>query len=313
MYYTSIDKLVGNTPIVELTKIEKKLNLKGKLFAKLEYFNPAGSAKDRIARQMIIDAEESGGLTPGDTIIEPTSGNTGIGLAAIGASKGYKVIIVMPDSMSVERIKLMKAYGAKVVLTKGADGMTGAIEKAEELKEKITRENRGGCFIAGQFTNPSNWKAHYMTTGPEIYNDMNGKVDVFVAGVGTGGTLTGAGKYLKEKGSTKIVAVEPDVSPLLSKGYVGAHGLQGIGASFVPEVLDRNLIDDISPESLCDALETLKMLGSEEGIFVGISSGAACHAAISQALCEKNAGKNIIALLTDGGDRYLSTLEFQED
>ncbi|MBQ0018569.1 MAG: cysteine synthase A [Clostridiales bacterium] len=305
MYYTSVEELVGNTPLIELTKVEEKLSLKAKLFAKLELFNPAGSVKDRIAYQMIVDAEKEGKISKGDTIIEPTSGNTGIGIAAIGAARGYHVVIVMPESMSIERRKLMKAYGAELVLTPASKGMAGAVEKAEELHAEL------GGIIAGQFVNPSNWKTHYMTTGPEIYSALDGKVDVFVAGFGTGGTITGVGKYLKENAYVKTVAVEPDASPLLSRGVAGPHKIQGIGANFIPEVLDRSVIDEIVTESIDDSLETLKMLGATEGLFVGISSGAALHAAIEQASLEENAGKNIVVLLPDGGDRYLSTLEFE--
>ncbi|MGN0906374.1 MAG: cysteine synthase A [Bullifex sp.] len=301
--YTSMEELVGKTPLVELTKIEKKFALKAKLFAKLEYFNPAGSVKDRIALAMINDAEKSGRLQPGGIIIEPTSGNTGIGLAAVAAAKGYRLIIVMPDTMSAERRQLMKAYGAGLVLSEGAKGMKGAIAKAEELHEA-----NPGSIIAGQFVNPANPKVHYETTGPEIYADTDGNVDVFVAGVGTGGTVTGVGKYLKEKKpDVKIVAVEPETSPVLSKGMAGSHKIQGIGAGFVPAVLDRNVIDEIIAVSNEDAFEYGRLPGREEGFLVGISSGAALKAAISLAERSENEGKNIVVLFPDTGDRYLST------
>ena len=304
MLAKSVSELVGKTPLLELTRIEKEFGLSAKVFAKLESFNPAGSAKDRVAMQMILDAEDAGTLKPGATIIEPTSGNTGIGLAAIGASKGYKVVIVMPDSMSAERIKMIKAYGAEIVLTAGADGMTGAITKAEEIKDQTP-----GSIIAGQFSNPSNWKAHYNTTGPELYDDLAGKVDILVAGIGTGGTITGTAKYLKEKTDVKVIGIEPDTSPLITKGYAGAHGLQGIGANFIPEVLDQNILDKVLTESLDDALEMMKTVGKLEGIFIGISGGAALHAAVEQARKEENRGKNIVVVLPDGGDRYLSNLD----
>ena len=304
MLAKSVSELVGKTPLLELTRIEKEFGLSAKVFAKLESFNPAGSAKDRVAMQMILDAEDAGTLKPGATIIEPTSGNTGIGLAAIGASKGYKVVIVMPDSMSAERIKMIKAYGAEIVLTAGADGMTGAITKAEEIKDQTP-----GSIIAGQFSNPSNWKAHYNTTGPELYDDLAGKVDILVAGIGTGGTITGTAKYLKEKTDVKVIGIEPDTSPLITKGYAGAHGLQGIGANFIPEVLDQNILDEVLTESLDDALEMMKTVGKLEGIFIGISGGAALHAAVEQARQEENRGKNIVVVLPDGGDRYLSNLD----
>lgn len=304
MLVKSVTELVGRTPLIELSKIEKNYGLSAKLYAKLESFNPAGSAKDRVALQMILDAEDSGLLKPGSTIIEPTSGNTGIGLAAIGASRGYKVIIVMPDSMSAERIKMIQAYGAKVVLTSGADGMSGAISKAEEIQK-----NTQDSIIAGQFTNPSNWKAHYNTTGPEIYDDLGGKIDVLVAGIGTGGTITGVSKYLKEKTNVKVIGIEPDSSPLLTKGYAGSHGLQGIGANFVPDVLDLSLVDEIQTESLVNAMDILKAVGKLEGLFIGISGGAALHVAIEQAKLIENAGKNIVVILPDGGDRYISNLE----
>ncbi len=301
--YTSMEELVGKTPLVELKNIEKKFSLKAKLFAKFEYFNPAGSVKDRIALAMINDAEKSGRLQPGGIIIEPTSGNTGIGLAAVSAAKGYRLIIVMPDTMSVERRQLMKAYGAELVLSEGAKGMKGAIAKAEELHEA-----NPGSIIAGQFVNPANPKVHYETTGPEIYADTEGNVDIFVAGVGTGGTVTGVGKYLKEKKpEVKVVAVEPETSPVLSKGTAGPHKIQGIGAGFVPAVLDRNVIDEIIPVSNEDAFEFGRLPGRLEGFLVGISSGAALKAAVSLAERSENEGKNIVVLFPDTGDRYLST------
>lgn len=303
MLVKSVEELVGKTPLIELTKIEKKYNLQAKLYAKLECCNPAGSAKDRIALQMILDAEESGKLKPGATIIEETSGNTGIGLASIGAARGYKVVIVMPDSMSIERIKLMKAYGAEVILTPGAEGMSGAVKKVQELHQEIP-----GSFIAGQFDNPSNWKAHYLTTGPEIFEDLNGKVDMLVAGIGTGGTITGSAKYLKEKTQVKVVGIEPEDSPLLTKGIAGEHGLQGIGADFIPDVLDQSVLDEVVTESVDAAMETLKMVGEVEGLFIGISSGAAVHAGIEQAKKIENKDKNIVVVVTDGGNRYLSNL-----
>ena len=304
MLVKSVEELVGNTPLIELTKIEEKYNLQGRLFAKLEFYNPTGSAKDRIALQMILDAEKNGQLKPGATVIEPTSGNTGIGLASIGASRGYKVVIVMPDSMSVERIKLMKAYGAEIVLTPGAEGMTGAINKAEEIHKETP-----GSIIAGQFDNPSNWMAHYITTGPELVKDLDGKVDVFVAGIGTGGTITGTAKYLKENTDAKVIGIEPDTSPLITKGYAGAHGLQGIGANFIPDVLDQTVIDEVITESVENAMDCLKMIGEVEGLFIGISSGAALHTAIEQAKLAENKEKNVVVLIADGGDRYLSNLE----
>lgn len=307
MLFQNVEQLVGNTPLLELVRIEESLGLKAKLFVKLEMFNPAGSAKDRIALRMIEDAEKEGRIKPGDIIIEPTSGNTGIGLASIGGAKGYRVIIVMPDSMSVERIKLMKAYGAEIVLSDGKRGMTAAVEKAEELCAKYSKEC--GCIIAGQFNNPSNWKAHYSTTGPEIAADLNNKVDCFIAGIGTGGSITGCGKYLKEKLGTHIVAIEPADSPLLSEGHAGPHGIQGIGANFIPEVLDQDAFDEIVCIELNDSINTLKLLGAKEGIFVGISSGAALFEAIRRAKLDCNSGKNIVAFLPDGGDRYLSTLD----
>jgi len=306
--YTSVDQLVGNTPLLELTHLEKKYNLKARILAKLEFFNPAGSAKDRIALAMIDDAEKAGKLTPGATIIEPTSGNTGIGLASIAAARGYRVVIVMPDSMSMERRLLMKAYGAELVLTPGAQGMSGSIAKAEELAASIP-----GSFIAGQFVNPSNPKAHFNTTGPEIWEDTQGNVDVFVAGVGTGGTITGVGNYLKSKSpSVKIVAVEPASSPLLSAGKSGPHGIQGIGANFVPEVLDTKIYDEIITVTNEDTYARGREIGRTEGVLVGISAGAALHAAIALAQRPENEGKTIVVLLTDTGERYLSSPMFAE-
>ncbi len=306
--YTSVDQLVGNTPLLELTHLEKKYNLKARILAKLELFNPAGSAKDRIALAMIDDAEKAGKLAPGATIIEPTSGNTGIGLAAIAAARGYHVVIVMPDSMSMERRLLMKAYGAELVLTPGAQGMSGSIAKAEDLAASIP-----GSFIAGQFVNPSNPKAHFNTTGPEIWEDTQGNVDVFVAGVGTGGTVTGVGNYLKSKSpSVKIVAVEPASSPLLSAGKSGPHGIQGIGANFVPEVLDTKVYDEIITVTNEDAYARGREIGRTEGVLVGISAGAALHAAITLAQRPENEGKTIVVLLTDTGERYLSSPMFAE-
>lgn len=303
MIYKSADQLIGKTPLLELTHIEEKLNLKAKIVAKLEYLNPAGSVKDRIARKMIEDAENSGKLKPGFVIIEPTSGNTGIGLASVAAMKGYKIIIVMPETMSVERRQLMKAYGAELVLTEGSKGMKGAIAKAEELAKEI--EN---SFIPSQFTNPANPQAHRETTGPEIYEDTEGKVDYFVAGVGTGGTITGVGEYLKSKNpEIKVVAVEPETSPVLSKGQSGAHKIQGIGAGFVPDVLNTQVYDEIIPVSNEDAFEYGRLMGHSEGVLVGISSGAALKAAIDLAKREENEGKTIVVLLPDTGDRYLST------
>ena len=301
--YTSADQLIGKTPLLELTHIEKKYGLKAKVLAKLEYFNPAGSVKDRVAKKMLDDAEAAGKLTPESVIIEPTSGNTGIGLASVAAARGYRIIIVMPETMSVERRQLMKAYGAELVLTDGTKGMKGAIEKADELAKEIPNS-----FIPGQFVNPSNPKAHYETTGPEIFEDTDGEVDIFVAGVGTGGTVTGVGEYLKEKKpSVKIVAVEPESSPVLSKGVAGAHKIQGIGAGFVPEVLDTKVYDEIIPGSNEAALETGRLIGRSEGVLVGISSGAAAYAAVELAKRPENAGKTIVVLLPDTGDRYLST------
>ena len=305
--YQSASDLVGKTPLLELTNIEKKLNLNVKLLAKLEYFNPAGSVKDRIAKAMIEDAEQSGKLQPGAVIIEPTSGNTGIGLASVAAAKGYRIIIVMPETMSVERRQLMKAYGAELVPTEGAQGMKGAIAKANELA--ATTPN---SFIPGQFVNPANPKAHYDTTGPEIYDDTDGAVDIFVAGVGTGGTITGVGAYLKEKNpAVKIVAVEPKTSAVLSTGVAGAHKIQGIGAGFVPDVLDTKIYDEIIPVANEDAFETGKLIGKAEGVLVGISAGAALWAAIELAKRPENGGKTIVALLPDTGDRYLSTPLFE--
>mgnify|MGYP000288455738 FL=1 len=301
--YTSADQLIGKTPLLELTHIEKEYGLKAKVLAKLEYFNPAGSVKDRVAKKMLDDAEAAGKLTPESVIIEPTSGNTGIGLASVAAARGYRIIIVMPETMSVERRQLMKAYGAELVLTDGTKGMKGAIEKADELAKEIPNS-----FIPGQFVNPSNPKAHYETTGPEIFEDTDGEVDIFVAGVGTGGTVTGIGEYLKEKKpSVKIVAVEPESSPVLSKGVAGAHKIQGIGAGFVPEVLDTKVYDEIIPVSNETAFETGRLIGRSEGVLVGISSGAAAYAAVELAKRPENAGKTIVVLLPDTGDRYLST------
>ncbi len=305
--YTSVEQLIGGTPLLELSNLEKQLGLKAKLLVKLEYLNPAGSAKDRIGLAMIDEAEKAGKLRPGSVIIEPTSGNTGIGLASVGAARGYRVVIVMPDTMSRERRVLMKAYGAELVLTDGAKGMAGAIEKAEELAASIP-----GSFIAGQFVNPVNAEAHYRTTGPEIWADTDGSVDIFVAGVGTGGTITGVGRYLKErKASVKVVAVEPAGSPVLSGGKPGAHGLQGIGAGFVPKVLDTGVYDEVMRVENEEAYEAGRMLGKREGVLAGISSGAALHAAIVLAGREENAGKTIVALLPDTGDRYLSTTLFE--
>ena len=305
--YTSADQLIGKTPLLELTHIEKALGLKAKVLAKLEYFNPAGSVKDRVAKAMIDDAEEKGLLKPGSVIIEPTSGNTGIGLAAVAAARGYRIIIVMPDTMSVERRQLMKAYGAELVLSEGAKGMKGAIAKADELAASIP-----GSFIPGQFVNPANPKAHFETTGPEIYADTDGEVDIFVAGVGTGGTITGVGEYLKSrKPEIKVVAVEPATSPVLSKGTAGAHKIQGIGAGFVPKVLDTGVYDEIIPVANEDAFAVGKQIGKAEGVLVGISSGAAAWAAIELAKRPENEGKTIVVLLPDTGDRYLSTPLFQ--
>ena len=306
--YTSSDELIGKTPILELTHLEKKYDLKAKILAKLEYFNPAGSVKDRIAKAMIDDAEQSGKLKAGSVIIEPTSGNTGIGLAAVAAARGYRIIIVMPETMSVERRQLMKAYGAELVLTEGAKGMKGAIAKAEELAKEIPNS-----FIPGQFINPANPKAHYLTTAPEIYEDTDGNVDIFVAGVGTGGTITGVGKYLKSKNpKIRVVAVEPESSAVLSTGVPGAHKIQGIGAGFVPDVLDTKIYYEIITVSNEDAFETGRLIGKNEGVLVGISSGAAVYAALELAKRSENEGKTIVVLLPDTGDRYLSTPLFSE-
>ena len=305
--YKSADELIGKTPLLELTHIEKNENIDGKIYAKLEYFNPAGSVKDRIAKAMIDEATASGRLKKGSVIIEPTSGNTGIGLAAVAAARGYKIIIVMPETMSIERRKLMAAYGAKLVLTDGAKGMKGAIEKAKELANET--EN---SFIPGQFDNPANPKIHFETTGPEIWEDTDGKVDIFVAGVGTGGTVTGVGSFLKSKNpNIKIIAVEPESSAVLSTGVAGKHKIQGIGAGFVPNVLDTNIYDEIITVSDDDAFKTGKSIAKNEGVLVGISSGAAVYAAISLAKREENKGKNIVVLLPDTGDRYLSTSLFE--
>ena len=306
--YTSADQLIGRTPLLELTHLEKALGLEAKLVAKLEYFNPAGSVKDRIAKAIIEDAEATGRLKEGSVIIEPTSGNTGIGLASVAAAKGYRLIITMPETMSVERRQLIKAYGAELVLTEGSKGMKGAIAKAEELQAEIPNS-----IIAGQFVNPANPKAHKETTGPEIWEDTDGEVDIFVAGVGTGGTVTGVGEYLKEqKASVKVVAVEPADSPVLSKGTAGAHKIQGIGAGFVPEVLNTGVYDEVIPVTNDDAFATGKLLGKNEGVLVGISSGAALWAAIELAKRPENKGKTIVALLPDTGDRYLSTPLFAD-
>ena len=307
--YTSADQLIGNTPLLELTHIEKALGLKAKLVAKLEYFNPAGSVKDRIAKEMLDEAEASGKLTPDSVIIEPTSGNTGIGLASVAAARGYRIIIVMPDTMSVERRQIMKAYGAELVLTEGSKGMKGAIAKAEELAAEIPNG-----FIPGQFVNPANPEAHRKSTGPEIYKDTDGKVDIFVAGVGTGGTITGVGEYLKSKNpSIRVVAVEPATSAVLSTGVAGPHKIQGIGAGFVPKILNTAIYDEIIPVSNEDAFATGKLIGKSEGVLVGISSGAVAFAAIELAKRPENAGKTIVALLPDTGDRYLSTPLFTEE
>ena len=306
--YTSADQLIGHTPLLELTHIEKEQDLKATILAKLEYFNPAGSVKDRIAKKMIDDAEATGKLKPGSVIIEPTSGNTGIGLAAVAAAKGYRIIIVMPETMSVERRQLMKAYGAELVLSEGAKGMRGAIAKADELAKEIPNS-----FIPGQFVNPANPKAHIETTGPEIWDDTDGKVDIFVAGVGTGGTITGVGEYLKSQNpNVKVVAVEPASSPVLSKGTAGAHKIQGIGAGFVPDVLDTKVYDEIIPVENDDAFKLGKEMGRSEGVLVGISSGAALWAAIELAKRPENEGKSIVVLLPDTGDRYLSTPLFAD-
>ncbi|MBO5461913.1 MAG: cysteine synthase A [Clostridia bacterium] len=306
--YKSADELIGRTPLLELTNIEKTLDLKAKVLAKLEYLNPAGSAKDRVAKAMIDEAEKTGELTAESVIIEPTSGNTGIGLACVAASRGYRVIIVMPETMSVERRQIMKAYGAELVLSDGSKGMSGAIEKAEELAKEIP-----DSFIPGQFVNPANSKAHRETTGPEIYEDTDGNVDIFVAGVGTGGTITGVGEYLKSQNpKIKIIAIEPESSPFLSEGKAGAHKIQGIGAGFVPEVLNTSIYDEIITVSDEDAFEMGRMIGKKEGVLVGISSGAAAFAAVELAKLPENEGKNIVVLLPDTGDRYLSTEMFSE-
>ena len=306
--FTSADQLIGKTPLLELTHIEKNLNLGAKILAKLEYFNPAGSVKDRIAKAMIDDAEAKGLLKEGSVIIEPTSGNTGIGLAAVAAARGYRIIIVMPETMSVERRQLMKAYGAELVLTEGAKGMKGAIAKADELAKEIE-----GAFIPGQFVNPANPAAHVATTGPEIYEDTDGQVDIFVAGVGTGGTITGVGKYLKTKNpEVKVVAVEPASSPVLSKGTAGANKIPGIGAGVEPDVRDAEVYDEVIAVENDDAFEAGRLIGRSEGVLVGISAGAAVHAAIELAKRPENAGKNIVVLLPDTGDRYLSTPLFQD-
>ena len=306
--YTSADQLIGHTPLLELTHIEAAEGLQAKILAKLEYFNPAGSVKDRIAKAMIDDAEAKGVLKPGSVIIEPTSGNTGIGLASVAAARGYRIIIVMPETMSVERRQLMKAYGAELVLTDGAKGMKGAIAKADELAKEIPN-----AFVPGQFVNPANPAAHKATTGPEIWEDTDGKVDIFVAGVGTGGTVTGVGDYLQSQNpNVKVVAVEPATSPVLSKGVAGAHKIQGIGAGFVPDVLDTRIYDEVIPVANEDAFTTGKLVGHKEGVLVGISSGAAVWAAIELAKRPENAGKTIVALLPDTGDRYLSTPLFAD-
>lgn len=306
--YDNIRQLIGNTPLVRLHSVERAYKLKAKIYGKLECFNPAGSAKDRISLAMIEDAEARGLLKPGAVIIEPTSGNTGIGLASVAASKGYEVILTMPETMSIERRNLLKAYGAKLVLTEGKKGMQGAIDKANELAAQTE-----GSFIPGQFDNPANPKIHYETTGPEIYKALDGNIDIFVAGVGTGGTITGVGKYLKEKKpNVKIVAVEPAASPLLSSGKAGPHGLQGIGANFVPSVLDTSVYDEIITIKEDDAYQKGQLMATKEGILVGITSGAAIHAAVTLAMAEENSGKNIVAFLPDTGDRYLSTPMFSK-
>lgn len=307
-FYTSVNQIIGKTPLLELTKIEREYKLNSRLFAKLEYLNPAGSAKDRVALKMIEDAEERGLINENSVIIEPTSGNTGIGLAAVAGAKGYRVIIVMPDTMSAERRTLMTAYGAELVLTDGSKGMKGAIEKADELALSIPN-----AFIPGQFDNPANARAHFETTGPEIYNDISGEIDIFVAGVGTGGTITGVGEYLKSKNTEiKVVAVEPADSPYLSQGRAGAHKIQGIGAGFVPKVLNTTIYDEIVTVDSESAFEAARNIGKKEGVLVGISSGAALHAAIEVAKRKENEGKNIVVLLPDTGDRYLSTELFRQ-
>ena len=306
--YTAIDQLIGYTPLLELVRIEKRYELGAKILAKLEYFNPAGSVKDRIAREMIDEAEKSGKLKPGGVIIEPTSGNTGIGLSSVAAARGYKIIIVMPETMSIERRKIMKAYGAELVLTEGSKGMKGAIEKANELAKEIP-----SSYIPGQFVNPANPQVHRATTGPEIWQDTDGHVDIFIAGVGTGGTLTGTGEYLKSKNANiKVIAVEPASSPVLSEGRSGAHKIQGIGAGFVPDVLNTKIYDEIFPVTNEDAFDAARLTGVLEGFLVGISSGAALHAAIETAKKPENKGKNIVAIFPDTGERYLSTELFSE-
>ena len=306
--YTSVDQLIGGTPLIELKNIEKEFGLKARLLAKLEYLNPAGSVKDRVGKAMIDDAEKTGRLKPGSVIIEPTSGNTGIGLAAVAAARGYKIVIVMPETMSLERRQLMKAYGAELVLTDGALGMNGAIAKAEELAREIP-----DSFVAGQFVNPANSAAHRETTGPEIYQDTDGEVDIFVAGVGTGGTITGVGEYLRsKKPDVKIIAVEPASSPFLSTGVGGAHGIQGIGAGFIPEVLNTSVYDEILTVTEEESYIAGRMIARREGVLVGISSGAALHAAIEVARREENEGKTVVVLLPDTGDRYLSTSLFED-
>ena len=307
MIYTSAAQLIGRTPLLELTNVEKKDHLYARVLAKLESCNPAGSAKDRVALNMILDAEERGLLTPGATIIEPTSGNTGIGLCSVAAARGYHCIIVMPDSMSMERRLIMTALGAELVLTPGKDGMTGCIAKAEELKRQIP-----GSIIAGQFVNPANPEAHYKTTGPEIWEDTEGNVDIFVAGIGTGGTITGTGRYLREKNpKVRIIGAEPADSPLITKGFSGPHGIQGIGANFIPEILDLTLVDDVVPVETADAYAAGRRMGREEGILVGISSGCALHVALALARKEENKGKTIVVLLPDSGERYLTTPMYQ--
>ena len=307
--YSSMEELIGGTPLLELKKIEKEFNLKARVLAKLEYFNPAGSVKDRIAKEMILDAEEKGILKSGSTIIEPTSGNTGIGLAAVGTARGYKVILVMPETMSVERRMMMKAYGAEIVLSEGSKGMKGAIAKAEELHQSIP-----GSIIPGQFDNSANPRAHYKTTGPEIWEDTDGEVDIFIAGVGTGGTVSGVGKYLKEKKpSVEVIAVEPKGSPVLSEGHPGPHKIQGIGAGFVPKTLDTSIYDKVVTAVEEDAYKAARDMGKREGILVGISSGAALSVAIEEAKKIENKGKTIVVLLPDTGDRYFSTPLFKED